>query len=199
MARFAIRQAVVVPPAAMVIPMLVGVATPGYSSISQQISELDMAPYPAVVLITRLCALLSGLALIVFAFGLWRSGGRRFGFTILCTLIFGASMASAGVFLMGSPWHTLSGFGLFQALAPACFAAEWRAASARVRTISMLVAMVTLFYLWLLFVRFDPSMLKGLTQRIGIFVIFGWYSFASFALLRAGDVKAPARGMATAD
>ncbi len=192
MASFAIRQAVVVPLAAMVVPMLVGIATPGYSSISQQISELEMTPYPAVVLITRLCALLSGLALIVFAFGLWRTGGRRFGFTIVCTLIFGASMASAGIFLMGSPLHTLSGFGIFMALAPACFSAEWRAAPTRVRTISMLAAMATLFYLWLLFAHFDPSTLKGLTQRIGIFVMFGWYSFASLALLRAGKVNAPA-------
>lgn len=168
----------------MVVPMLVGIATPGYSSISQQISELEMTPYPAVVLITRLCALLSGLALIVFAFGLWFRDGRRFGFTILCTLIFGASMASAGVFVMGSLLHTLDGFGIFMTLAPVCFAAEWREAPARVRTVSMLVAMIVLFYEWLLFTHFDPSMLKGVTQRIGVLVMFGWYSYASLALLR---------------
>lgn len=38
-------------------------------------------------------------------------------------------------------------------------------------------------YLWLNISGLDPF--RGLTQRIAILVVLGWYSFASYHLLRA--------------
>jgi hypothetical protein len=96
---------------------------------------------------------------------------------------------------MGSPLHGLYGMGLFMALVPAFFAAEFRGAigAHRICKVSMAVAVFNLSYLWLMLSGFDPEGFQGMTQRVATVVIFGWYSLAAYTLA-VGQLSASAKG-----
>ena len=193
-----IKQAVFVPLAAMLIPVLASFAVPEYSSISQHLSELEMLDHPAAA-ITRIAAIISGASIILFSAGLLRHASKQYVFTVLAAFVFGASMISNGIFVMGSPLHGLYGIGIFMVLTPAFFAAESLASvSPTVRLLSMLASVATLLYMWLMLSGFDPESYRGLTQRVALIPIFGWYSFASYALVRSYSASAakPHKGAA---
>lgn len=181
-----IRQAIVIPFGAMLIPILIAFALPGYSSISQHISEVALVDHP-IAIIQRSAALVSGVSIFLFGLGAFVGSGKRFGFTALAAALFGVSMISNGIFVMGSPLHGLYGLGLFMALVPAFFAAEFRNALGAhpICKLSMASAAFNLFYLWLILSGFDPEEFRGLTQRIATVAIFGWYSLAAYSLLVA--------------
>jgi len=180
-----IRQAIVVPITAMLVPILIAFTLPGYSSISQHISETELLRHP-IAPIQRFCAGLTGMSIILFGLGAVLTFGRRFQFTALATLLFGSSMISNGVTVMGSPWHGLYGLGVFMGLVPAFFAAEGQGTiqDQRVIQISMGCAVFNLAYMWLMIAGLDPSGYKGLTQRIATVVIMGWYTLAAHALAK---------------
>jgi hypothetical protein len=189
MSSLAIRQAAVVPLAAMLVPITIGVLVPGYSVVSQQMSELEMYASFANIL-SRVAAILTGLSIAVFGLALLPRGYR---FTPVAAVLFGASMVSNGVVTMGSPWHGLYGIGLFDILVPAFFAAELRepGGSRTMSQLSMAVAIVCLLYSWMMLVRLDPAGFQGLTQRVFSIIVFGWYCFAGLTAGRAGE-PAPA-------
>lgn len=85
---------------------------------------------------------------------------------------------------MGSPLHGLYGLGFFMILVPAFYATEVSEAKSPMRILSMLVALLVMFYLWLMLSGFDPYGYRGLTQRIATLIIFGWYSVASWSIVR---------------
>ncbi|WP_158790983.1 DUF998 domain-containing protein [Granulicella sp. L60] len=186
MNRFLLKQSLILPLGAMLVPMLMGFTISGYSSLSQQLSELELLHHPAAQA-TRIAAIVCGASIILFSLALMQRGLRQYLFTSFSALIFGASMVSNGIFVMGSPLHGLYGIGFFVVLVPAFFAAEFTptAHSTTVRTISMAIAVYNLLYIWLMITRLDPMGFHGLTQRISIFFWFGWYSFASYALLHS--------------
>lgn len=183
-----IRQAVVVPLAAMLVPMLIAFALPGYSSISQHLSELEMLQHP-VAAITRIASITSGVSIILFALGVVLYAPGRFAFTAICASLAGAAMVSNGVFVMGNPLHGLYGMALFMALVPACLAAELGQIPKLTR-LSLAAAVLTMAYFWLQFSGLDPHGFRGLTQRVAVVVMFGWYSVAAYALMRHG-VESP--------
>lgn len=88
---------------------------------------------------------------------------------------------------MGSPLHGLYGLGFFMVLVPAFFATEVAQADGKLQNLSMFVALAIMFYLWLMISGLDPREFRGLTQRIATLVIFGWYTVASYSLLRKGS------------
>lgn len=180
----AIRQAVVVPLGSMVGLMLVCLTVPGYSSISQHMSELGLlGGYPAILL--RALAITAGASIIVFSLALFWHPGERFSFTSATSMLFGINMLSNGVFTMGSPLHGLYGVGLFVVLTPALFAAEmnpaWR--DRKIFVVSKWVAILTQCYFWLSIMGLDPDGFHGLTQRLFSILIFGWYSYVSYTLI----------------
>jgi hypothetical protein len=178
-----IRQAMFVPIVAMLVPILLAFTLTGYSSISQHISETELLHHP-IAPIQRICAGLTGISIILFGLGAVLSFGRRFLFTAIAALLFGSSMISNGVTVMGSPWHGLYGLGLFMSLVPAFFASEARGIFRNDGTIqlSMACAVFNLAYMWLMIAGLDPPAYKGLTQRIATVVIMGWYTIAAYAL-----------------
>ena len=180
-----IRQAIYVPIVAMLVPILIAFTLPGYSSISQHISETELLHHP-IAPIQRLCAGLTGVSIILFGFGAVLTFGRGFLFTALAALLFGASMISNGITVLGSPWHGLYGLGLFMSLVPAFFAAEAKEplGDSRVIQISMACAVFNLAYMWLMIAGLDPPAYKGVTQRIATLVIMGWYTIAAYALAK---------------
>lgn len=186
-----IKQAVVVPLAAMLVPMLMAFALPGYSSISQHLSELEMLQHP-IAAITRVASIVSGVSIVLFALGLVLHAPRRFGFTATCASLAGAAMISNGAFVMGNPLHGLYGLALFMALVPACFAAE-QGPDPKLTRLSLAAAVVTMVYFWLQFSGLDPHGFRGLTQRMAVVVMFGWYSVAAYVLSRQGLASPSAR------
>jgi hypothetical protein len=104
---------------------IAGAMAPGYSALSQQASELTRLPgLPHALL--DVAALGQGVAFTVFAVGLWLESGRRIAFGALSWLLFGAAMASNGLFTMGSPMHGLYALGLVTLIAPALSLLETR-------------------------------------------------------------------------
>lgn len=194
MRKFLLRQAVYVPLAAMLVPIAASWFVPGYSSVSQHMSELELLG-GAVATLTRFAAIVSGASIVLFAFGLL-AHSRQYAFTALASIVFGLSMISNGVFVMGSPLHGLYGVGLIALLGPAFFVAETQHTdiARRVRTWLLAAALLTLLYMWLMFAGLDPMPYRGLTQRLAVIVMFGWYSMASLALLRGVSAATDRRG-----
>ena len=170
----------------MLVPMFMGPFVSGYSSMAQQMSEYELLHSPAAIVV-RTAAFVCGASFILFAIALWTAALKQYKFTAFAALLFGVSMISNAVFIMGGPMHGLYGIGIFVVLAPACFAAEFDDAdgSHTVANWSMACAVYNLLYLWLMIARLDPSGYVGLTQRISCIPFYGWYCYASFVLLRA--------------
>lgn len=184
MSLFLIRQAVYVPLAAMLIPIVVSWFVPGYSSLSQHMSELELLGGTPAML-TRVAAIVSGASIVGFALGLLGLS-RHYLFSALACALFGLSMISNGVVVTGSPWHGLYGIGLICVLAPALFVAESPgiANDPRLRRWFLAAAVLTLLYMWLMITGLDPMPYRGLTQRIAVVFMFGWYALAGMILLR---------------
>ncbi len=176
-----IKQAVVIPLGAMLVPILIAFFLSGYSSISQHISEVALLDHP-IALIQRGAALITGVSITLFGAWLFMAKGAKY--TAVAAVLFGASMISNGVFVMGSPLHGLYGLGFFMVLVPAFFATEVAQAGSKLQNLSMFVALAIMFYLWLMISGLDPQEFRGLTQRIATLMIFGWYTVASYFLLR---------------
>lgn len=175
-----IRQSLVVPQMAMLVPMLMALGAPQYSSMSQHVSELQLLHHP-VATVMRIAPVISGLSVLLFGIGAYLIAPPRFAFTALTSAAVAVNFISGGIFPAGSPLHGLYGIGLFLALVPACFAAEAGLGRDVVR-VSLFAAVMTMAYLWLNLSGLDPY--RGLTQRIALFLIFGWYAYASYQLLR---------------
>lgn len=180
MTKMFLRAAMVLPLFGMLIPMVVGFFVPGYSSIHQHMSELELLS-PTIAMACRVGAIIAGGSILVFAFALLLHGSSRFAFTALTAAIFGVSMISNGVFTMGSPLHGLYAIGLTVILCPAFFAAERGEGR---DTISLAVAFLVLVYMWALMTGMDPAVTRGLTQRLITIPMFGWFGYASWLVLR---------------
>ena len=92
---------------------------------------------------------------------------------------------------MGSSLHGFYGIGFFSILTPALFVAEIHP-NEQTKSISVTskwAAVITLFYLWLTITGFDPNGFHGLTQRLAVVPMIGWYSYASFTLLRSCNAE----------
>jgi Protein of unknown function (DUF998) len=174
-----LRQALVLPLAGMLIPMIMGFFLPGYSSIHQHMSELELQS-PVVASVCRAGAFISGVSIMGFAVALVVATQRRMPFTAIMAFIFGVSMVSNGVFTMGSPLHGLYAIGLSVILVPALFAAE---GNRPIERTSLVISSLVLIYMWALMTGLDPAITRGLTQRLITIPMFGWFCYASFRLL----------------
>ncbi|WP_266181909.1 DUF998 domain-containing protein [Dyella humicola] len=174
-----LRQAVVLPLAGMLIPMLVGFFLLGYSSIHQHMSELELQS-PAASMACRAGGFIAGISIIGFALALVSKDRQRLPFTSVAAFVFGISMVSNGVFTMGSPLHGLYAIGMSVILVPAFFAAERDRPTDH---ISLAAAALVLIYMWALLTGVEPAATKGRTQRLVVIPMFGWFGYASLKLL----------------
>ena len=179
-----IKQAIVVPLAAMLIPIVIAFFLPGYSSISQHISEVELLDNP-IALIQRIAAIVTGISILLFGLGVFRAAPMRLTFTTVTAVVAGISFASNGVFIMSSPLHGLYGLDAFSSiLIPTFFAAEIQQTfdNRILRKLSLAVTVVGMLYIWLTVVGFNPMDFRGLTQRIFTIIYFGWFSVTAFWL-----------------
>ena len=181
MKHFLIRQSLYLPLATMLVPVLLALGLPHYSSLSQHVSELQLLDHP-IASVMRIAPIICGVSILLFGVGAYLTGPRRFAFTALTSAAVAANFISSGVYASGSPLHGLYGVGFFIPLVPACFAAE-SGLGRDVLRVSLAIAVVSMAHLWLNISGLDPY--RGLTQRIAILLILGWYSFASLQLLRS--------------
>jgi len=101
MTRTLLKLSAIFTPLGILVPMVCGVLVPGYSSISQQMSELEMLGGLADVA-TRAGAIVSGVAILVFSLALVLQKPTRMPFTAFLASFFGVNMISNGVFVMGA-------------------------------------------------------------------------------------------------
>lgn len=196
-----VRQAIVVPLATMLVPILIAFSIPGYSSISQHISETALLDHP-IASIQRAAAIITGASILLFGLGVLSASSRPMIFTALISVITGISLASNGVFVMGSPLHGLYGVGGFSLmLVPAFFAAEVQQAPDNqvLRQVSLVVAFLSVAYIWSMIVRVELPEFRGLVQRIFTVMYFGWYSFVSYWLLYRSGAGATSRSTSSVD
>lgn len=183
MRTLAVRQAMFFPLGAMVALMLVGFTVHGYSSISQQMSELGLlSGYPAVL--ESVVGIIVGASVIIFGLALIGHPSGRFSFTAGTSIVFGVSMLCNGIFTMGSPLHGMYAIGFSVMLTPVLFVVELHESeqTKTTRIVSKWVAVLTLLYFWATITRLDPSGFHGLTQRFAVIIMFGWFSYASYVL-----------------
>lgn len=193
---FLIRQSLFLPLTALLVPALLSFGVAGYSPVSQHVSELQLLDHPIATLM-RIAPVVCGVSILLFGVGVYLAAPMRFAFTALTSAAVAANFISAGIFASGDPMHGLYGVGFFIPLVPACFAAE-SGLGRRVLFVSLAIAVASMAYLWLNNIGHDP--IRGLTQRIAIVVILGWYSFASYHLLRAaGSSRGPSSAALGAD
>lgn len=178
-----IRQAVVVPLGIMLVLIGFGLTVPGYSSVSQHLSELGLlGGLPARM--EQAAGVISGGSILLFSAALLVEG-RRFALTTLTSSLFGLSMVFNGIFPMGSPLHGLYGIGFFVVLTPLFFLLDLGPkASVRIGWTSRAASLLTLAYLWSMVAGLDPLPYHGLTQRLAIVPMFGWYTLAALELRR---------------
>lgn len=178
-----IKQAQFVPLGALLVIILTGILIPGYSSVSQHMSELGLLDHPAAH-VMHLCAMVGGASVVVFGIGLKLQQPRTFSFTTLAAVTFGVAFFVSGIFHSG-PLHGLYGLTMFYVLVPAFFVAELPAElrSPFIVKASLLAALLALCYMWFLFSGLEPHGIRGITQRVGALIIFGWYPIASNCLL----------------
>lgn len=178
---FLLRQSLFLPLTALLLPILIGFGVPGYASLTQQVSELQLLDHTVADLM-RVAPVICGVSILLFGMGVWLTEPRRLGFTALTSVAVAANFISAGIWVSGSPMHGLYGVGFFIPLVPACFAAE-SGMDRSVRRICLAVAVASMAYMWLSVSGLDP--IRGLTQRLVTVLIMGWYSYASYQLLKA--------------
>lgn len=197
MKHFLVRQSLFLPLTALLVPALLALGVPHYSSMSQHVSELQLLDHP-IATVMRIAPIVCGVSILLFGVGAYLTAPKRFAFTALTSAAVAANFISAGIFTSGNPLHGLYGVGFFMPLVPACFAAE-SGLGRKVLYVSLGTAVASMTYLWLNNLGMDP--IRGLTQRTAIVVILGWYTFASYHLLRAmGSFEASAsKGAAHAE
>lgn len=176
-----LRQSLFLPLAALLLPMILALGVPGYSSLTQHVSELQLLDHPVAGLM-RVAPIVCGVSILLFGVGAWLSAPSRYPFTALTSAAVAANFISAGIFVSGSLLHGLYGIGFFIPLVPACFAAE-SGLGRRVLRVSLAVAVLSMAYLWFNLSGVDP--VRGLTQRMAIVVIMGWYGYASLQMLQS--------------
>ena len=165
---------------------------PHYHSVSQHLSELQLLSHP-IATATRFAPIVVGLSIMLFGIAVLVQDSPRMPFTGVTAMIFGAANASNGLFVAGDPRHGLFGLAMFFIIVPACYAAELarREDKRFAINLSLATAVCLLTYVWLQFSGLDPHGYRGVTQRIAVLVIFGWYTFAALNLLKGHRSKSP--------
>ena len=161
-----------------------GWLVPRYSSVAQQASELTLIEGTPRILID-VAAIGVGLFLAIFAAGIWRVSERRIAFGAVAWILFGLSMISNGIWVMGSPMHGAYGLGLIVMVAPALTMVEVRDIANDDSTywITGIVSFIGIFYFWLNTLGYDPPHYRGLTQRIYASLTLLWPAWAAYRLM----------------
>ena len=159
---------------------------PGYSSVSQQVSEMSLiSGLPRVFADTAGIGV--GAAFIAFAIGLWLDSNRKIAVGAVAWLVFGAAMVSNGVWHMGSPMHGLYAVGIVNLIAPAMSLIESSSTLRNSRDgyiVTAVASIAGVLYLWLNLVGADPHGFEGLTQRLFSSINSLWPFVAAAVLLR---------------
>lgn len=184
MRKILLWQVAILPVGAMAVVIAWAFFVPHYSSVSQHLSELQLLQHP-IAFVTRFIPIAVGLSVMAFGIAVLVNESPRMPFTGAAALIFGAANTSNGLFVSGDPRHGLWGLAMFFILVPACYAAELSRTvdNRRAINISLATALFLLTYTWLQFSGLDPHGFRGVTQRIAVLVLTGWYTYAAMTLL----------------
>lgn len=165
------------------IATIAGFFAADYSPIASHVSVMTLEDGTAHLL-ANIAAISTGIALILFGFGVWKFSRRLFAAGALCWIVFGISMIANGIWPMGGPMHGLYIIGIFNILAPALTLLDIENETLRKKLhgLTVFVSLASMFYLWMLLNGFDPDGYTGMTQRIFASVGYFWpcafaYSF----------------------
>ncbi len=175
MSKTLIKAGFVPLPAWFVFVTIAGFFAVDYSPIASHASVMtlqDNLSHPIV----STGAILTGVALILFGFGLWRASKLIFSAGALCWMIFGVAMIANGLYPMGTPMHGLYIIGIANILAPALSLLDMRDEALRKRLygVTTFISLASVFYIWILLNGFDPEGYQGLTQRIFACIGYAW-------------------------
>ena len=167
-----------------------GWLVPHYNSIAQQASELTLIGGAPRILVD-VAAIGVGLFLALFAAGILRVSERPFAFGALAWILFGLSMASNGIWIMGSPMHGAYGLGLVVMAAPSLTMIDTGGIADDDSTywITGIVSFIGIFYFWLNTLGYDPAHYRGLTQRIYASLTLLWPAWAAYRLMHPGTSR----------
>lgn len=144
-----------------------GLLVPGYNWIGQHASELTLVPGLPDIMV-KIAAIGSGAAFVIFAIGLWMESDRTISWGAISWIVFGLSMISNGIWIMGDPRHGFYAIGIINLVAPALSLAENRklAEDRFVYAVTVAASLACVLYLWLNLTANMPNELSGLFQRL---------------------------------
>lgn len=181
-----IKQAIFLPVIYFGFIIVAGLFADDYSHFGQHASELGINPSKIAVVLFKAGIIATSLSLFLLAIGLRLNFKNKFTLSSILIFAFGITFIFGAIYPIGSPWHGFYGIGLFIMILPFVFLYESGTLlkNKAVHRISIAAGFLMFFYLWSMIARLDPIDLRGLTQRIFGIVVFGWFSFISYHLLK---------------
>lgn len=180
-----LRQAILLPLYFFVPVLIAGALTTNYSFISQHASEITLTDNATAIALLKTGAILSGLSCIFLSIGMIRIWKTKHLLSAILLIVFGVSMISNGLYPMGNPMHGFYGIGLCLMILPfvSCYEFKGSSIDKRYFPITITAGLIIFIYFWSMLVGLDPSEYKGLTQRIGSVLMFGWIAYLAFELI----------------
>ncbi len=175
-----VKQAMLIPIFALY-NIFIGLCIPGYSVVSQHISELALET-PFFAFSHRLTDILIGISMCVFAAGCFSIAKAKFTFFTMFS--FGLTWLFAGIFILGSPLHDIYGLTTFLLVVPALFALEMKDyyCSKKFENFSVIVTLIHILFFWFFSYGYMPIEFKGITQRVWVLITLAWYGFAAYQI-----------------
>ncbi|WP_445359980.1 DUF998 domain-containing protein [Microbulbifer sp. EKSA005] len=182
-----IRQAMLIPVFALY-NIFLGLFLPGYSIVTQHISELALES-PFFSYSHRLTDILIGLSMCIFSLACLSLAKAKF--TFLTMFAFGVTWIFAGLFIMNSPLHDVYGLTSILMVVPVIFALEMRNyyISKKFQDLCVLVTLIHVVFFWFFSYGYMPVEYKGVTQRIWVAVTLIWYGLAAYLLSSSAQKK----------
>ena len=179
----------------MSIPLLamvnisIGFLVPGYSVVSQHISELALET-AFVAWTHRITDILIGISMCLFAISCYGMASAKFTFATMFS--FGLTWIFAGIFILGSPLHDIYGLTTILLVVPVIFALEMKGyyPTNFFEKFSVCVTLIHVTFFWFFSYGYMPDEFKGISQRVWVFITLVWYGVAAFQLLKVARKQA---------
>lgn len=171
--------------------ILAGIFATDYSHFGQHASELAVNQNQTAGTIFNVGIFITGISLILYGIGLILRFKSQFSITSLLIIVFGITFLFGAIYEIGSPWHGLYGIGLSVMMLPFAFLYEMKKENitSLSKNISILSALIIFFYFWAMVARLDPMELRGLTQRVFGFFVFGFISYTAYVTNKLNSVE----------
>lgn len=173
---------------AAIINVGLGFFISGYDPVAQTMSEVAREA-PAFAFVHRLANVVIGISIGGFGVALHLLSNRKYSFPLFANLLFGTSLASAGIWTLESPLHLLYNLYIIMILVPMACALGCREILNSKIFDNLFLVLIHVVMFWLIDEDFISGEYEGLAQRLWMIPTMGWYGVSSYLLSSTRGVK----------